>query len=141
MKPLSRREMLEIAILGLCLPKLGCVDDTQSTYALTPPRLVPKANQAQLQMAKELPSGRQKLKQARKCGELWLSAQAEQPKLESLLTGLLPEKYTDNQGLTQWVRDRHFADIGADRYEQISGWTLSRTETHLYAVLALSKPQ
>jgi hypothetical protein len=141
MKVLSRREMLEIAILGLCLPKLGCVDDTQSTHTPTSSRLVPKMNQAQLQMAKELPSSRQKLKQARKCGELWLSAQAEQPKLETLLIGLLPDTYTDNQRLTQWVKNRHLTDINADQYEQISGWTLSRTETHLYAVLALTEPE
>lgn len=140
MKPLSRREMLEIAILGLCLPNLGCVDDTQSTHARTPPRLALKLNQAQLHMAKALPSGRQKLKQARKCGELWLNAQVEQPKIGTLLVGLLPEKYADSRAVTQWVKDKHLADINADRYEQISGWTLSRTETHLYAVLALSKP-
>ena len=140
MKLLSRREMLEIAILGLCLPNLGCFDGTQSTGTRTPPRLALKANQAQLQMAKSLPSSRQKLRQARKCGELWLNAQVDQPKIGALLAGLLPEEYVDSRAVTQWVKDKHLADISADRYEEISGWTLSRTETHLYAVLALSQP-
>ena len=135
MHELSRREMIELAVLGLCLPSLGCFERDEGVLidaSATAP------TQSQAATIRVLADGRKTLKQAQKCGAIWLEAQVKKPRLETVFEQLFPDvKQAPEQSIEQ-IKTRHISDIEADRFETVAGWTLSRTETQLYALLSLS---
>lgn len=138
MHDLSRREMIELAILGLSLPALGCFESDSQARLIVDATVVPPT-QVQLDAVANLAKGRKKLDYAQKCGQLWLDEQTETPGFAPLFNGLITTAtYTPAQILKR-IQMRHIEDIKAQRFETVAGWTLSRTETHLYALLALHK--
>ena len=135
---MSRREMIEHAILGLSLPALGCFE-SDSQARLTVDATVVPPTQAQLDIVANLAKGRKKLDYARKCGQLWLDEQTETPGFTPLFNGLIATTTHATTQIVKQIKKRHLEDIKAQRFETVAGWTLSRTETHLYALLALDR--
>lgn len=137
MRDLSRREMIELAVLGLSLPALGCFETGPKKKGLDSSATVAPPTQVQRDAVVHLAKGRKKLEQARKCGQLWLDDQTERPGYTVLFNGLIANADRTPSQLVKEIKAQHIVDIEAQRFETVAGWTLSRTETHLYALLAL----
>lgn len=137
MRDLSRREMIELAVLGLSLPALGCFETESQKESLDSSAAMAPLTQVQQDAVAHLAKGRKKLEQARKCGQLWLDERNERPGYTALFNGLIANADRTPSQLVEEIRAQHILDIEAQRFETVAGWTLSRTETHLYALLAL----
>ena len=69
-------------------------------------------------------------------GRTWLDAQPDAPSTAELLRELAPDESLEPNALREAWQRAHRKDLLAERYESISGWQLSRSEVHLYALLA-----
>ena len=140
MTQLDRRKVIEMSVLALFGIQMGCgPDNTSSKRGST--SLTPKTLSAvDTLTARGLGAGRKALAAAERTGKVWLSAQAEPPSARLLFDAFISELPETPQAYGAWIRDRHTADIRNNRVEVVAGWQLSRTETHLYALLSLTTP-
>ena len=69
-------------------------------------------------------------------GRTWLEGQSVPPDTAKLLRGLVPDNSIEGNALREALERAHREDLFSERYESIAGWQLSRTEMHLYALLA-----
>jgi hypothetical protein len=119
---ISRRDMLRVlALLGLW--PLGCND--QAPALPSPPMNADRF--VALRLDREA---------AALIGRTWLEGQTTPPDATTLLKTILPDTSFEGDALRKAIGRAHREDLLSERYESVAGWQLSRTEVHLYALLA-----
>jgi hypothetical protein len=73
---------------------------------------------------------------AARVGREWLAAQTAAPSTAELVQQILPDPSLSGGALREALERAHRSDLEAQRYEAVAGWSLSRTEARLYALLA-----
>ena len=141
MTQLDRRELIQMSVLALLGIQMGCSPENKtSTKGAT--TLVPKKLSAIENLtARGLGAGRKALAAAERTGKTWLDAQTTPPSARNLFDTFMSELPESPHAHGDWIRKRHKADIRDNRLEVVAGWQMSRTETHLYALLALTAPK
>ena len=142
MSALSRRKMIELSAFGLLGLKLGCAPEAQPPTQPSAAQATSKQlNTVETLTARGLGADRKALDAAQRTGAEWLKTQTPSPSARVLFDALFREVPQQPDAYTKWIIDRHRSDIEANRMELVAGWSISQTEAHVFALLALTKPQ
>ena len=125
MNQMSRREALELCVLGLLATQIGCTKDVQLDELSRQAMTTYGSNLTHLESCKTV-------------GRQWLEAQNETfdpgQVYESLFASL--QKNADLKARQTALRVRREQDFESGRIINHAGWLMSETELKVYALLA-----
>ena len=84
-----------------------------------------------------LKKDRKRLEHAKLCGKLWLDEQKPRPTVADIETRLAPLLSGTPVEMRRAFQEQHRRDVAEDRLVSVTGWLLTETETHLYAMFTL----
>ena len=137
MKRYSRRDAVKFALTGFILSPFGCTPppphpskpDSSSRPAQVTTNVPNKINL--------LKKDRKRLEHAKLCGKLWLDEQKPRPTVADIETRLAPLLSGTPVEMRRAFQEQHRRDVAEDRLVSVTGWLLTETETHLYAMFTL----
>ncbi|MGB0646898.1 MAG: hypothetical protein ACPGQS_06975 [Bradymonadia bacterium] len=88
-------------------------------------------------MIEVLKKDRKRLEHAKRCGTLWLDQQKSRPTIADLEARFRPLLSGTSEEMRRAFQQQHTRDIEDDRLVSVTGWLLTETETHLYAMFTL----
>lgn len=139
MKPFTRRDMIETSALALLGFQLGCLDSARESGTLTSHSNKPLTVVETL-TARGLGAERKAIVAAQKTGSAWLKGKDDPPSARTLFDSFFADVPEQTSNYAAWVRLRHQRDLEDNRLEEVAGWSISQTEAHLFALLALTAP-
>ena len=133
----SRRDAIQLALTGFILSPFGCTP--------SPPRSSqPDSSSKTAQMTSSLQNtievlkkDRKRMEHAKHCGTLWLEQQKPRPTIADLEARFSPLLSGTSEEMRRAFQQQHKRDIKDDRLVSVTGWLLTETETHLYAMFTL----
>lgn len=139
MNTFTRRGMIETSALALLGFQLGCLDSAKDS--VIPKGLSEKPlTVVETLTARGLGAERRAILAAEKTGAAWLEEKENAPSARTLFDSFFSDVPEQASNYAAWVRMRHKQDLEKNRLEQVAGWSISQTEAHLFALLALTAP-
>lgn len=136
----SRRETIKLALTGFILSPFGCTSTPPSSAKSDDRTEVPPLNSGVRDSLTIIAKKRKKLTHVKHCGKLWLDQQKPRPTIADLETRFAASLSGTSEEMQRTFQQLHARDIKEDRFVSVTGWLLTETETHLYAMFALLDP-